>query len=113
MLKDSLCYLQDSLEAIDKIKRITGGQSYVDFVNSETSYDAVAYQLIIIGEAFSKVNDEIRNKHKEVQWRQIVSMRNRLVHGYDNIDKEIIWNTCKHDISQLDQQVKHIIQDMG
>ena len=47
--------------------------------------------LEIIGEAANRIDDNIRLRYNEVSWRQIISMRNRLIHGYDSVDLDVVW----------------------
>ena len=62
---------------------------------------AIVWRLTVIGEAASKVTDPTRVQHPEIPWPQIVSMRYRLIHGYDSIDREVVWQTVTVDIPPL------------
>jgi uncharacterized protein with HEPN domain len=57
--------------------------------------------LEIIGEAASRVPSEERTRYPELPWSQIIAMRNRLIHGYDLIDFDILWQTLVEDLPQL------------
>ncbi len=57
--------------------------------------------LEIIGEAASRVPSEERTRYPELPWSQIIGMRNRLIHGYDLIDFDILWQTLVEDLPQL------------
>ena len=55
----------------------------------------------IIGEAASRVDAEERARYTEIQWSQIVGMRNRLIHGYDSVDLDILWEVVSRDLPVL------------
>lgn len=65
-----------------------------------SSYSLVRL-LEIVGEAAACVSLETRGLHASIPWRQVVSMRNRLVHGYDEVDLDILWDTVTRDIPHL------------
>lgn len=62
---------------------------------------ALVRLLEIVGEAASRVSGEFREQHGEIPWSNIVSLRNRLIHGYDSIDMDILWNILQNDIPAL------------
>ena len=55
----------------------------------------------IIGEAARQVPDEIRTRHTDIPWRQIVGMRNRLIHGYSSVDLKLLFDTVTDDLPAL------------
>jgi len=63
----------------------------------------------LIGEAASQVPQEVRGKYPNVPWPKIVSMRNRLIHGYDVVDYEILWDTITEDLPLLITELERII----
>ncbi|MGH9397493.1 MAG: HepT-like ribonuclease domain-containing protein [Terriglobia bacterium] len=60
----------------------------------------------IIGEAAARVPKEERMKHSEIPWEDIVGMRNRLIHGYDTVDLDILWNTVIIELPELIQSLE-------
>ena len=62
---------------------------------------AVLKSIEIIGEAASRVSDETRSLLPDLPWGQMVGIRNRLVHGYFDIDHERVWTTVKDDLGPL------------
>jgi len=63
----------------------------------------------IVGEAASRVPEELRAKHPGVPWRQTVGMRNRLIHGYDTVNFDILWAIVEKDFPPLIEQLRAII----
>jgi uncharacterized protein with HEPN domain len=66
--------------------------------------------LEIVGEAASRVPNEVYIRYPEIPWPEIVSMRNRLIHGYDAVDFDILWQIITHDLPPLIAALEKIIQ---
>lgn len=62
---------------------------------------ALVHLLEIVGEAANRVSNELRDRHPQIAWAQIVSLRNRLIHGYDAVDMDILWQILQDDIPGL------------
>lgn len=65
----------------------------------------------VIGEAASRVPYEFRTMYPNVPWRQIIGFRNKLIHGYDAIDLDILWKIINSDLPKLIEQLKVIIKE--
>jgi uncharacterized protein with HEPN domain len=74
---------------------------------------AIIKELEIIGEAAGKVSAEARATYPEIPWADIIGMRNRLIHGYFDIDPDLIWNTVNDDLDPLLEQLEAIVQRNG
>ncbi len=85
MSRDMSLYLEDILEACQKIQRYTAGMSFSDFRGDERTYDAVIRNLEIIGEAARNVEPEFQERYPVIEWRSISALRNILAHGYFSI----------------------------
>ena len=75
-----------------------------DFLADKRTQQAVIMSLIIIGEAATKVMDgyaEFTQAHPEVPWRSIRNMRNRMAHGYFDIDLNVVWDTVQEWLPEL------------
>lgn len=70
---------------------------------------ALAWRLSIIGEAASRISQDVRDAHTEVPWTQMVGMRHRLIHGYDSIDLEVVWQTIQTDLPPLIAAIQNIL----
>ncbi len=66
-------------------------------------------QLVqIVGEAARRVSDPLRAQHPEIPWSEIIALRNRLIHGYDTIDFDILWQIVTSDLPSLIEKVEQI-----
>jgi uncharacterized protein with HEPN domain len=65
----------------------------------------------IIGEAAARVTVEYRTYHPEIPWPQVIAMRNRLVHGYDTVDLDVLWDTITEDLPPLVVELEKLVAD--
>ena len=70
---------------------------------------SVIKDIEITGEAASKITTETKTKYDNIPWKDIVGMRNRLIHGYFEVDIKLVWNTAKNNLPQLLNSLKEII----
>jgi uncharacterized protein with HEPN domain len=90
--RDLKLFLIDILECIEKIESYISELSYEEFIQDAKTKDAVVRNLEIIGEAANQIPEEIQRKYQEIPWPQIISLRNRLIHGYFVVDYDIVWD---------------------
>jgi uncharacterized protein with HEPN domain len=73
---------------------------------------ALVRLMEIIGEAAGRVTPETRAQLPNLPWADIVAMRNRLIHGYDSVDPDILWTTIKEDLPHLLNAVNRLLAEM-
>ncbi|MFQ5814011.1 MAG: DUF86 domain-containing protein [Anaerolineae bacterium] len=111
MKKDNTVYLRHIRDAIQRVERHLAGVSWEQFLRNELVQDAVVRQLEIIGEATRNLSDDFRRGHPEVAWRQIIGMRNRLIHAYFKVDLGIVWEITHVDLPLLKEQVERFLEE--
>jgi len=82
------------------------------FKNDYVVKNAIAMCVLQIGELVVNLSDEIKIKHTQMPWRDIVGMRNRVVHTYNNIDTEILWSIATVNIPELKAYCNIILMEM-
>jgi uncharacterized protein with HEPN domain len=100
MPKDN-AYLKDILEAARAIRRFLDGIRLEQFKANEEKYEAVTRKFEIIGEAARRLSPDARNEFPEIPWRLITAMRNILIHDYDSVDLDVVYNTAQRDLPPL------------
>ncbi len=105
-------YLQHILEEIDRIHLFLADTAMEDFLTSditETHY-AVVRSLEIIGEAATKLSNELKEKYSQVPWASMVGMRNKIIHEYMGVDYQVVWETIVSDLPQLKVVVEELLK---
>ena len=107
--RDASLRLRDMLDAVEKILgRSTSGRAA--FLADEMLQVWVIHHLEIIGEAAANVDRRVKESFPEVDWIAAAYTRNRLVHGYYDVNLEIVWKTVERDIPTLRDQLVAILQ---
>lgn len=110
--RDFHYYFYDILECVEKIEKYTVGMNLPAFIKDEKTLDAVIKNIIIMGEAARFISDEERNKYPEIAYREIIGMRNILVHNYLGTDYEEVWRTVIEEVPLLKQQIQTILKEL-
>ena len=110
-MKDSLNYIKHIQEAIEQIESYLGDCDFKAFSGSPMLFDATIRELEIIGEAANRITEEFQKKHSGVPWRKVIGMRNKLIHEYFEVNKKVVWLTCKEDLPELKKIVLQIISE--
>ena len=71
---------------------------------------ALVRLLEVIGEAAGRVSEETRSRHPEIPWLDIIGLRNRLIHGYDTVDFDILWAIVRDDLPPLVAELRRIVE---
>ena len=93
--------LIDILNAIKYIPRYTNGVSRSELQINDEKLSAILYQITIIGEATKRLSQKFRAQHPEIPWREMARMRDVIVHKYDQLDFDIIWDVVQNKLPGL------------
>lgn len=107
--RDERLYLEDIVTSIDRILDYTSQGRDFFFADRKTQ-DAVVRNLEIIGEAVKNVSEMTRRNHPEVPWRKVTATRDRVIHGYFNVDLDIVWEVVEHEVRDLRERIAAILQ---
>ena len=102
-------YLVDMLESSKIALDYVLGKSWDDFYENIQCQDAVVRRIEIICEAARRLSQETRDKHPQIPWREITSMRNLVIHEYDVVDIGQVWDTVQNKIPPLIEELKKIV----
>jgi uncharacterized protein with HEPN domain len=91
----------DILHAAKRAQRFVAGMSRGEFAADEKTRSAVLHQLMILGEAVKRISVEYRTAHPEIPWRLMAGTRDTLIHEYDEVELDDIWDTIEHDLPSL------------
>ena len=105
--------LNDILQAIDSIFQYVDGRSMEDFLADKMAYHAVIYNIMIIGEAANMLTFEFREAHSDLKWRQITNMRNFLIHGYHNVEEDLVWEAISVDLNPIRKKIVKYLKEIN
>jgi len=88
-------------EAAARILRYTQGMAEADFRADQQAVDACVWNLTVLGEAARHIPERVTQAYPQIPWPQVRGIRNRIVHAYDEIDLEIIWNVVRNELPPL------------
>ncbi len=102
-------YLDHMRQAVTDALSFTEGMAQADFMQDKRTQQAVVMSLIVLGEAATKVMDQypaFAGQHQQIQWRSMRGMRNRIAHGYFDINFEVVWDTVQSALPSLRAQLE-------
>ena len=102
-------YLRHILDETTFLGQTSQGLTQDEFTRDPTLRRAFVRSPEIIGEAVKNLPDTFRRAHPDVDWRSIAGMRDRLIHGYFDVDYPLVWNIVNTKIPQLQSQVRQIL----
>ncbi len=100
--------IKNILKAIEKIENYTKEVDYEKFLENELIEDAVVRNIEIIGEASSRMPDEIKELSPNIPWTKLKGISNRIVHNYFGVDHTIIWQIVTKELSVLKEKLESI-----
>lgn len=107
--RDHTAALRHMLDHAREAASLAQGKTRADLDSDRLLNLALVRLLEIVGEAAGRVPKEVCEQHPEIPWPQIVSLRNRLIHGYDSVDFNILWQIITSDLPPLIADLEAII----
>jgi uncharacterized protein with HEPN domain len=104
--------LQHIIDAISEIQKYVQGVEFSTFLENSMMRFACIKQMEIIGEASNHLSKDLKSKFSDVQWVQIIGMRNVFAHEYFGIDTNLVWEIIKNDIPELKAKISEIIKSL-
>lgn len=103
--------LEHIINAIDTILERTKGLTYEDLTTDRILFAGVVYYTMIIGEASFNLSKPFKKRYNETDWSEITRMRHNLVHGYYQVDPDVVWSVIQDDLIPLRDQVTRYIAE--
>ena len=105
--------INDILQCIQRIQHYSGNQAFDEFSSDFMRVEACLYNIQIIGEAVSKLPEDVKTIHHQIPWKLIKGMRNRLIHDYIGTDLQLVWNVIKNELPSLEENLKKIYTSLA
>lgn len=105
-------FIKDIKEAIERINNYTGEMSYDTFLLDLKTQDAVVRNIEIIGEATKNLSKDFKNKYKDIDWKNIAGMRDKIIHFYFGVKWDIVWSVIKDKMPKFKSQIENILKEL-
>ncbi len=105
--------IQHMIDACLKTQQFISHKTRTDLDKDEQLSYALVRLIEIIGEAAVKVTPETKERYSSIVWKDIIGTRNRLIHGYDDVNLDIVWQIVSVDIEELVAQLQEILKELN
>ena len=112
-LRDDVGRMRDMLEYTREAVEICRGLSRTDLDRDRKLNLALVRLLTIIGEAASRISHEKRAETPEISWSHVIGMRNRLIHAYEEVDLDVVWDVVRDDLPSLITALERVLGETG
>lgn len=112
-MRREVLLLREMLEAAGRISRIIGDLDAEAVRSDELRRDALLWNFTVLGEAAAMIPDDIRLAHPAVEWRQATRLRNRIVHGYWDVDFQILHDVASVDLPAMAEGLARALADLS
>jgi uncharacterized protein with HEPN domain len=109
MQRDDLVLCRHIIDAAREAVALTAGTTVEGFAADRKLDLAVVRLLEIIGEASRSVSRAFRETHSDIPWTRMIGMRDRLIHAYWDINREVVWKTVSEDLPPLIAKVESLL----
>ena len=107
--RDEGVLVEDILAAIGKIKAYIAGLDFATFASSPMVVDAVVRNLEVIGEAANRISEKRRERGTDIPWREMIGLRNRIIHEYFGVDVSIVWQIASKELDRVDANLRKLL----
>lgn len=105
-------YISDMLKCIKHINNYTSNISFDEFASNFLIVEACLYNIQIIGEAVSKLPEDVKTNNSHIPWMPIKGMRNRLIHDYIGTDLQVVWNIIVKELPSFQKSLQLIYDSL-
>ena len=110
MSHDDRRTLRQMLDTARQIRSLARGLSRAEFDADIVRHLALLHLIQHLGEAASRLSADFRSAHPEFPWAGMIGMRNRIVHGYDEVDPDIVWRVALHDLEPVVAALERVLE---
>ena len=111
--KRDIIFIEHVLESITAIEQFLEKTTKEELCSSRLKQSAIVREVEIIGEAVKNVSNALKLKYPDVEWKNIVHTRDKLIHHYFGVDLNIVWNIVKKDLPVLKKQIEKIKKELS
>ena len=112
-MRDEAAFLRDMLDSALRVQKQIAGKTYDEFLKDENFQDAVAFRLMVIGEAAKNISAATRATFPGLPFDDMTKMRNVMAHRYWIINHKLVWDTASNDLGELIKQIAARLATLG
>lgn len=101
--------LEQMLDTAQRIHELAHRHTHQSFEADDVTHLALLHLIQRLGEAASRLSADFRSAHDEFPWAEMIGMRNRIVHSYDDLDSEIVWQVATADIEPVIASLERVL----
>jgi len=105
-------FLKDIKEAIRRTEGYIGKMNYEEFLQDIKTQDAVVRNLEIIGEAVKNLSSDFKKTHKDIDWKKIAGLRDKIIHYYFGVKWDVVWSIINEKIPDLKDKIETILKEI-
>jgi uncharacterized protein with HEPN domain len=109
--RDIRDYLDDMSDMLVKLQEFVDGMTFEEFQEDPKTIFAVIRAFEVLGEAAKHIPADYRSQHPAVPWNKIMALRNKLVHEYFSVNLDIVWNTIRQDVPELQLLLTPVVKE--
>ena len=106
--KNDMAFIEHILDSIGAIESFSKGMNKKELVSNRLKQSAIVREIEIIGEAVKNISRNLKNKHKEIEWKEIAGTRDKMIHHYFGVDLDIVWSIIKLNLPKLKKNILKI-----
>ncbi len=110
-MRNDCLYLDHILERIELTETFTA-DGYEAFMRSRLTQEAVIRNFEVIGEAVRRISEQNRQQYAHIPWQRMAGLRNVLIHDYDHIDLDRVWDIVEHQLPLLKPQIESMLREL-
>ena len=111
MNKDPLIFIRHMVESMTFIESFSKGLTKEHLAQDELKQSAIIRKIEIVGEAAKNLPKEYISKHPSIPWKDIIGMRDKIIHHYFDIDLDIVWQVITVDLPDVKKKLNQILRD--
>lgn len=105
-------FIEDILEAINATEKYTKGMTEKKFLQDGKTQSAIAWNVMIIGEATKNIPRSVKQKYHQIPWRDMAKMRDRITHTYFGVSYEIVWAVVKKELPLIKPMIQRVLEEL-
>ena len=111
-MKEDLAFIEHILDSIKAIEKFSKNLKKEKLTSNRLKQSAIVREIEIIGEAVKNVSESLKNKHREIEWKEIAGTRDKMIHHYFGVDLNIVWDIIKINLPDLKDKVLKIKKEL-